>query len=700
MKQTCIKLTLIGLSALFGYSAVYAKENAPTYSEDKIIGIENFRGSLEAKEMLLDQGFVVTDEVYRQICSFYVHRGPAFITTDSLLYAYYVNLEKAVEKLEMKNAELLPPIIREARARLEVLVYGLKSGEESDYWSEIRADGLKKLIKKGYYDKEWLDRAEEVDDFLLVAEVLATGFGENEELRAGREDKAGRQRVLDIGISEKEELLKECPETVRSEIELIYKAEGIAESPLRGVPIDYSRFKPYGFYARTKKLGNFYRATTWLHDVPFRIDNENEIKQICLLADVFNIVHVDSLIYIADIAENPLDSITGPYERFLGEPDDESLTTLGRSVGGFFYNKTSPAEKYQEWTEIRGAIDELGSPTIPSVPDPLAVKDPAAYRGFRLIPRPTIYDNYVHRALTPFGKERPPVSGEELMAVLGSNTAKEIVMAREGTAIDDYSEIFEDAVEVGKQREEECTELWRLQKQVFDTLLEPPSDKSLPVYYLHPNWRYKDLNTCLGGWAHYRYIWNAHINVDLGCTGLIRQPPGVIEPNLSFFEALLKLNVNTEKFFKEVARVPDTGFGELTIILAEIIPILRKQLEGRELSESDIAFLEDYGTELGHVCGFEHESPQVDNFLPDTPFYVRTSMDLYSGKSRLVGLAKPRAIYVICEINGEYYLTVGGVLSYADYVTGPQSDIISIDDWIEATTSGKIQPPEWQKHFH
>jgi hypothetical protein len=47
--------------------------------------------------------------------------------------------------------------------------------------------------------------------------------------------------------------------------------------------IDYSRFKPRGFYSQTDALSRYFRALGWLQSVPFRVDRDDELLAILAL---------------------------------------------------------------------------------------------------------------------------------------------------------------------------------------------------------------------------------------------------------------------------------------------------------------------------------------------------------------------------------------------------------------------------------
>jgi hypothetical protein len=645
------------------------------YDAGEVAGFGSYSGPDGGRAILLEQGFVVTDETYRQICSFYIQQyGPAFITTDALLYAYYTNVEDAMLALEKRQGLKLAGIIQGLKRQLKAF----RDGDD---------DSLKTMSKERKISRDWFKAADALGDYFDVADTLITG-------KTAPKD------------------LEKMSPAVREEIKLILAAAGPAQSPTRGIPLDYSRFAPYGFYEDDKALAGYYRALTWFREVPFRVEDENEARQMMILFEVESRNTWDR--YGGDYSNSVL-RFNLPYTDALGPSDDVDFDSIDFHNVALNFHFGLSASDEDKWARAWRRIKEIPAPEYTTIPDPAAVADPAAYRGLRLLARPALADNAVFKALAPYGLARPVPSGEELMAVMGSAAAREIVFEREGAATPGYAKLFGEAGVALDGAEKELDAHFRDRQGYFRTydynlegmrlelcrsLLAKPDDPTLPDYYLNPAWRYKDLNTCLAGWAHHRYIWAAHAKKSVYYLGVKDWPPGVIEPNVRFFDALLDLSVHTDGFFRRHG-IDHKRFAELNALLADLRAILAKQLAGEELNGEENWILSNFGFELANVCGFRDNTALTDDILPDTSFCVPVSSDLYSGDELLVGQLRPRAIYVICEIDGKQYLTTGGVLTYAGHVVpaaGPGA--MTEDAWRRAAVSGEIAPPAWQRRFY
>jgi hypothetical protein len=294
-----------------------------------------------------------------------------------------------------------------------------------------------------------------------------------------------------------------------------------------------------------------------------------------------------------------------------------------------------------------------------------------------------------------------PASGEEFFAVMGSRAAQEIVKNREARRVPGYDELFAEAVAAAEKAEKTYdTETCRKRRALYRTLLTTPQDSKLARYYRHSAWRYKDLNTCLAGWAHQRYIWDLHGKRSLGFMGGPRTPPGtVVEPNVAFFRTLAELSRESARFFGRHG-VKDHEFDDFAKFTATLAVIASRQIEQKPLDYGQSELLKQYGVVLAEFCGFYGNSWCNDESLPDTSFCVPVSVDLFTGNERVVGQARPRAIFVICEQDGEMFLARGGVLSYRDWV-GPAWDEgkMTEERWLESAAAGKLKAPAWQEKF-
>jgi len=168
---------------------------------------------------------------------------------------------------------------------------------------------------------------------------------------------------------------------------------------------------------------------------------------------------------------------------------------------------------------------------------------------------------------------------------------------------------------------------------------------------------------------------------------------------VAFFRTLAELSRESARFFSRHG-VKGHRFDDFAKFAATLAAIASRQLKQELLDSGQSKLLEFYGVVLADFCGFYENSWCEDEDLPDTSFCVPTAVDLYTGNERVVGQGRPRAIYVICEQEGQKFLARGGVLSYRDWL-GPAwgEGKMTEGRWLALAATGKLKAPAWQERF-
>ena len=207
---------------------------------------------------------LVTEKTYKQVFSVYLSAQPHFITSDALLNAYHVLYEESITRLENTNASRLPGFLDELYA-------GLDNAGDSIHGNELIATKALKRAK-------------------LVSGIAL--------------------RLLDCTFEYGND---ELDSIITDEVRRITGAKGKRMPEWLGEPsddfmgIDYNRYKPRGFYTGSERLSRYYRAVSWLHSIPFRIDRTDELVAFLMLNETANFIYEHELI---------------DYSRLLGQPDN------------------------------------------------------------------------------------------------------------------------------------------------------------------------------------------------------------------------------------------------------------------------------------------------------------------------------------------------------------------------------------------
>lgn len=179
---------------------------------------------------------------YRQLFDAYVAaKVPVFITSDTVLHAWHVLLERSVQRLEWHRARNVPRALRIVWDRLPKVV------AEQEFGADLERRALR--------------RARLVFGVALVL--------------AGGEPEGAPGPVVDL---------------IRAEAKRVEAAEGLSKPAWLGPPeadfkaIDYGDFRPRGFYATEEPLQRAFRASRWLKVVPFFLDRDEDLAALHIIS--------------------------------------------------------------------------------------------------------------------------------------------------------------------------------------------------------------------------------------------------------------------------------------------------------------------------------------------------------------------------------------------------------------------------------
>ena len=238
---------------------------------------------LDAKEIeqLAKDKILVTNEAYKQVFSPYLAEDmPLFITSDSLLNGFHVLYEELILRLEQANARKLGGILKFLWTRLQTV------------------------------DKQFTGKPQ------LVA-------------AAGRRAKIVVAIAMQLLGEETTPLEPAMAALVKEEVKRIEAAQGQGKPAWLGPPdrafvaVEYTRYRPRGFYTRNLSLQRYFRTVSWLQSIPFRVSSDEELVLFLMLLDcvTYNRAPQDGtrLEAIREFLEM--------FDAFVGPGDDWSLTS-------------------------------------------------------------------------------------------------------------------------------------------------------------------------------------------------------------------------------------------------------------------------------------------------------------------------------------------------------------------------------------
>ncbi len=442
-------------------------------------------------ELLAQNKILITNETYRQVFSPYVESDlPIFITSDSLLNAYNSLFEESLMNLEEANARQLAPILRYLWARLDKIDSQVKGKPEQVRAAKFRAQ--------------------------VVLGVALTLLGEDIETDQ------------QLGATIQAEVIKVRAASEQS------KPQWLGPPDPGFLAIDYTRFKPRGFYLRSARLENYFRALSWLQAIPFRLERDDEFLTMALIA--MSGIHEN---FDYDMEHTIRDFIHG-YQAFLGAGEDFDLSDAIEDVSSkqtykpdepvsfdLEHAKNRRLEKYQKHFHVN---DQL---RLPGRLEPC----------YRIISTYSSPEEFLFDTTTDPEefKKRDFPSGLEVGAALGSE------VAREELAKEDAEKVLK---VVDENHNRLFDESWRsLYLQYFhalSSLVDDPNSDAPPLFAGRA-WKIKSLQTTLAGWSQQRHAWVLQTRQNYMVGGFTEMPPGFVEPEPVFFNRMAEL---TEKAYQ------------------------------------------------------------------------------------------------------------------------------------------------------
>ncbi|MDD3118884.1 MAG: DUF3160 domain-containing protein [Victivallales bacterium] len=418
-------------------------------------------------------GIMITDHAYKQVFQAYLDNPHPFVTTDSILNAYQVLFEASLLQVETGQA-----------AKLQKIVLALNRGL-ADFHG---------------------------DNFKVPPELLRAA------LRRDRLIVGVAAKLLDPEFKLAD---PELEQAVAATVNQLQTGSGLFIPSWWGHPtpqfagLDCQRFRPCGFYDSSTILQRYFQAVTWLQQIPFQVDSNEQLLAYLVLQNVYS--HSDAKTHAAFFHF---------YRGILGPPDGKEFIPFISYLPCSLKNlddfrkllRKTPPEQIND-TMRTALLPESGLDLLRILP---ARQTPDAIL-FAMVIDP-------RRAVDHFP------SGLEVAAMLGSSFASEQLSPEQ-------DKVAADAVTSLQQESLYCQYLQTLQT-LFDPL--PPE---APDFMRNRAWEIKSCNTVLAGWAQQRHAWTLQAKSNVSYRCLESNYSGLVEPNCAFWEKMAQLCRMTGMFF-------------------------------------------------------------------------------------------------------------------------------------------------------
>jgi hypothetical protein len=599
------------------------------------------------RDKLKKNRILITGETYKQIFEAYENPEscPFFITSDSLLNGYHVLYEESIRKMELRLADRGPVILNFMLTNLNGIANQPTGNPELVAAAEHRAKLVLGIALR-----------------LMDAE---SRFNDPE-----------LDRQIDAEVSRIETA------------EGMFRPEWLGDSPVQ--MIDYSRYKPRGFYTQTESLKRYFRAVAWLQSIPFRLKNDEELLSVLMMANSLN------LEYFKDETEQQSYTLFfDAYSLFIGVQEDWSLLTeLKRTKTG-----------YGQFTEdLNGeGLDRCRKYMLEYKERPL-INDQWIDEENEIGPNYRVISAYRTPAAVLFQRtadtrefQRSFPAGLEVAVALGSGFAQQALNDPDKEkllkTIDASQPYFS-----GKS-------LYFQYLDALRCLLDKP-EPDAPDFMFNPAWQIKSCNTVLGGWTQLCSTWILHskeVLTAIGCCIDIKS--GFVEPEPEFFGHMAELARNTSQILEqsgvfncadttpESPKVWDEDFDikarweHLETVSRQLQIIAHKQLRGVDLNQTENELIEHYGEYIKFfmLCNgiTEDNAPRIADVFSNSQ----------NGRYLHAGIGRPRKMYVLYPWKGNHVLCKGAVLPYYEFT---RRERLTRDEWQSLLDSDKRpDSPKW-----
>lgn len=608
---------------------------------------EAIRG--KASSLIRKNGFVVIRYPHGADMNIYDWLGntPNFITTDSLLHGYHVQF-----------------------------MHLLKNIEEREFYQDIYT--ISAVLANHFHKMRQRAGKAMRDPMSLSAAFFYTCA-----------------KIINPSLSVPSDISRD----VQEEGEKIQRAGATMASSLFKYQIPYSLFKPRGHYTRSEQLKRYFKVMNYMGNASFAFKQLPGMNR----KDRVSQATASLLIYHAMLEQK---KVLALWERLysvisflVGESDDYTIYDLDKAV-----KKTVPGYRFDrplsgdEIDDLGDALLEIRKPRIysgtgnlenlqqPSGTLEKVLENSIGFRfmGARLVPDTEIMQRLITPSVgkylgsgTPFTLQRTPLPdgkrvrgyamGLDIMAVFGSETAKEILKANGETDFNKYNEEFTALKEQFSSRD-----FKRWYRTVYGgwlySLFPLMQLREGPTFMTTEAWRRKSLNTTLASWAELRHDTILYVKqpfaAEMGGEPEALEAKGYVEPVPDFYlrmRSLVDLTRSGLLQFNLLARTERSVLERFSGELKQFQDIAIKELENRELSRAEYDFIQNYTLSYLH--------PQWE-FTDDKDTRMIADV-MTNGMDRLCveeGVGYVNMLYAAYKLpSGKIMLGRGPVFSYHEF---------------------------------
>ena len=632
--DSMVRLQLLDFSSAEEYTSVPPSVEPYSVSEGltNVVNLDQFYLSDEERQLLEQNLFVVSGTYNSEFFQTYEYNRydqvPNYVTVDSLMHTYHLYFSLLLNRTE-KNY-LADDLLALSKAMLETSVeqYGQLAGTQ------------------------WEEAARRNAAYFAVAASL--------------QDPA-------------QEVPSYAAELVQRELDLVYAAEGIAMSPLAEDFMDYSQYKPRGYYEGDEVLEKYFRAMMWYGQVNFAQDNDSLSRSALLMT-----------LAMARTDLETWEKIYTVTAFFAGVSDDlgyyEYAPALAEAYGGYptMEDLKSDESAYARFVELAA---EMAPPAINSVPvyefeegDLGEMNKGFRFMGQRFTIDAAIMQRLVYRAVeeNSAGEKRLLPDTLDVPAALGSDLALQLLEEQGDTDYSGYSENMTQLREFisGATEASWTSSLYSSWLYTLTPLLETKGE-GWPSYMTSTEWGKKALETFAGSFTELKHdtvLYAKQVMAEMGGgPGEEIDDRGYVEPEPEVYRRFMLLAQQTAEGLEGFGLI-DSGdvenLGRLEELARRLLTISNKELQNKTLTDEEYDLIREYGGTLEHFW-IEAVKGRTDAEYPDPrQFPASLVTDIATdpnGRVLQVATGRPADILVIVPVDGQLRIASGVIYDFYQF---------------------------------
>ena len=616
-----------------------------------LVNLEQFYLSDRQKELLAENQFVVTTGYYNEFFEIYEYNRylqvPNFVTVDSLMHTYHLYFSLLLNRTE----------------------------------KEFLAADLQRL------SAAMLDKARQ----------------QYEALEGTSWEEAARRTLAFFAVGAKLQdeslvLPEAAEELAQAELDRVLAAESIGLSGITEDYLDYTQFRPRGYYAGNPVLEDYFRAMMWYGQVNFAQEKDT-LSRAALLVNL-----------ALDQAAEDWENIYTVTAFFAGASDDlgyyEYAPAIREAYGGMPAAAELP-DREEEYQSFKALVEKLDPPAINSVPvwdDPQDTADAQevleSKKGFRFMGQrfsidAAVFQQLVYRAVDPAPGDQKRLLPDflDLPAALGSDTALEL-LEQQGVA--EYPNYLEQMEKLRASVEQAPASSWgaSLSSGWLYTLLPvlEPKGEGWPSYRTSVQWQKKNLETFAGSYTELKHdtvLYAKQVMGEMG-GGMIEEVDdrGYVDPEAEVYRRFALLAQQTSEGLDRLGYLEEAdreNLSRLAELARQLETISEKELKNQTLTEEEYELIRGYGGSLEHFWLEAVKDRVGEEYFTAQEIPSSLVTDIATDPNGLVlqlANARPSELLVVVPVDGTLRLACGAVYDFYQFVQ-PMEQRLTDEEWRE-----------------